>query len=199
MTFFPSVCHSRATRDGNEMAFGIIFMVNQKGRVDALFPRSSLMLGCTLMDRSLALGFPSCQCQMWSMIVGYVPSADNQIYFFPVISPKFFNCINIQLAFESKLIHSVIKPMLLLSMISMQGSENIICMKYVTFPSYLQIRDAHKMLIPTKEFLQLSMILLTFHFSRVKVYHVILLNINDFCITAVLKILPLTFASPGII
>jgi hypothetical protein len=55
------------------------------------------------------------------------------------------------------------------------------------------------MLIPTKEFLQLSMILLIFHFSGVKVYHVILLNINDFCITAVLKILPLTFASLGII
>lgn len=89
--------------------------------------------------------------------------------------------------------------MLLLSMISMQGSENSICMKYVTFLSYLHIRDVHKMLIPTKEFLQLSMILLIFNFSGVKVYHVILLNINDFCITAVLKILPLTFASLGII
>jgi hypothetical protein len=63
----------------------------------------------------------------------------------------------------------------------------------------LHIRDVHKMLIPTKEFLQLSMILLIFNFSGVKVYHVILLNINDFCITAVLKILPLTFASLGII
>jgi len=77
--------------------------------------------------------------------------------------------------------------MLLLSMISMQGSENSIYMKFVTFLSYLHVRDVHKMLIPIKEFLQLSMILLIFHFSQVKVYHVILLNINDFCITAVLK------------
>jgi hypothetical protein len=75
------------------MAFGIIFMANQEGRVDALFPRSSLMLGCTLMDRSHALGFLSCQCQMWSMIVGYVPSADNQIFFFQLFNLNFFTAL----------------------------------------------------------------------------------------------------------
>ena len=157
------------------------------------------MLGCTLMDRSHVLGFLSCQSQMWSMIVEYVPSADNQTYFFPVISPKFFYCINIQLAFESKLIHSDIKPMWLLSMISMQCSENSKYKMYVMFLSYLHVRDVHKMPIPTKEYLRSSMILLVFQFSRFEVYLVILLNMNDFCITTVLKILPHTFASLGII